>query len=997
MRVAMDNGVAIESSVHKARRTHLHAGVPPSTGSLFITKTILWHNETSSYLDLSLLSGNNPDEVKQTHDPMIIGRVLIHPDAFTDEGVALLPPASGALLTLFNPNHNYIAGQLLVQTTIPGCYGDPAGQYRAPGTAAILKPITTRLFSTTSPPKSAPTLFPLLTSFPFPGRWIGSNDVPLPPLNVDPLFDLHHIALFAAAILKRRCQITPDFHTKRADPLTVTTNWSPPRGSFPTLASPRGPTVSLDDYLQRAGRHPRQIKNNDPAHRDLDISELTPSRTPLDDTSGQHSRPATPPPSISQLAAQRAVGARAPLKPRAAFAGPAAHDESHPAFVSAYFSSSDEPSDVLKKSTSTHLDIMGDTSNSNEYVPIVPMPLRNERRAPVFNGHGAYLAQFFRDFETITRAAQLSESEWLVKILDYTRVDDYDLWSSIGATADMTWTKFKSDISKFYTGADDERRHTVSDLERLCDALSVKATVSRAEFSDFYRKFYTMVTYLENKNRISGREASRLLINAFPPVQKQAIRAQLQATTPSHHPDDPWSTKEVVAAIHIVLATSAADSYGGAHASSLLPAPAPAATHSLPLPRTTVDASPFVNQDPVAQLSNQLETVMKSFLNTVETFAVSNGGGGPRGPGGGQPRFRGCVWCAQEGHWSRECAKRNEYLNKGMIVPSRIGDGRFTYPDGSQIGRASQGTGLLDLVDQWHRQRSSPSPATGANAIPTNTVQTNIYQVVEAQHEARTTYVEDVPEDEGIQLPAATSALMERVDGEENEYLGKVDPDHLPLLEATQAALTMKIEAARRAREDGPTTRSAAKKSASRPDEVEKHPKAASLTPQAPKPSQAPSTGAIKPSAKPQETPYVHPNAAQPPQFRFAAPIEDPLHATTLAERSLDAPVSMSMRELLGVAPELRKAIKELVTAKKLPIDGGDDSRASFLTALDMPPANDLVSVLLNAFPAAAEKRVANNTESLRTISVKLDGRVPIDAILDEGSQIIGLRHREHV
>lgn len=233
---------------------------------------------------------------------------------------------------------------------------------------------------------------------------------------------------------------------------------------------------------------------------------------------------------------------------------------------------------------------------------------------------------------------------------------------------------------------------------------------------------------------------------------------------------------------------------------------------------------------------------------------------------------------------------------------------------------------------------------------------------------------------------------MERVDGEENEYLGKVDPDHLPLLEATQAALTMKIEAARRAREDGPTTRSAAKKSASRPDEVEKHPKAASLSPQAPKPSQAPSTGAIKPSAKPQETPYVHPNAAQPPQFRFAAPIEDPLHATTLAERSLDAPVSMSMRELLGVAPELRKAIKELVTAKKLPIDGGDDSRASFLTALDMPPANDLVSVLLNAFPAAAEKRVANNTESLRTISVKLDGRVPIDAILDEGSQIIGLR-----
>ncbi|KAF5338872.1 hypothetical protein D9611_008746 [Ephemerocybe angulata] len=84
------------------------------TRSLFKTNTSeLWINEASSYLDLSPLYGNNADEVKQIRDPMSMGRGLIHPDAFMDEGVALLPPASGALLILFNRNHNYIAGQLL--------------------------------------------------------------------------------------------------------------------------------------------------------------------------------------------------------------------------------------------------------------------------------------------------------------------------------------------------------------------------------------------------------------------------------------------------------------------------------------------------------------------------------------------------------------------------------------------------------------------------------------------------------------------------------------------------------------------------------------------------------------------------------------------------------------------------------------------------------------------------------------------------------------------
>ncbi|TCD67949.1 hypothetical protein EIP91_011750 [Steccherinum ochraceum] len=68
-------------------------------------------NETSSYIDLSILYGDNQesqDKVRM-HD----GRGCLRPDIFAEDRVLLLPPACAALLVLFNRNHNYIAKRLL--------------------------------------------------------------------------------------------------------------------------------------------------------------------------------------------------------------------------------------------------------------------------------------------------------------------------------------------------------------------------------------------------------------------------------------------------------------------------------------------------------------------------------------------------------------------------------------------------------------------------------------------------------------------------------------------------------------------------------------------------------------------------------------------------------------------------------------------------------------------------------------------------------------------
>ncbi|KAG6864600.1 hypothetical protein C0991_008364 [Blastosporella zonata] len=68
-------------------------------------------NQTSSYLDLSILYGNSESDVDQVRRKDGSGKLW--DDVFSDARLLLMPPASCALLVLMNRNHNFIAEKLL--------------------------------------------------------------------------------------------------------------------------------------------------------------------------------------------------------------------------------------------------------------------------------------------------------------------------------------------------------------------------------------------------------------------------------------------------------------------------------------------------------------------------------------------------------------------------------------------------------------------------------------------------------------------------------------------------------------------------------------------------------------------------------------------------------------------------------------------------------------------------------------------------------------------
>ncbi|KAF9042906.1 heme peroxidase [Panaeolus papilionaceus] len=80
--------------------------------SIFNTNHTDWTiNDSSSYLDLSILYGSNQNQVNSVRK--LDGTGQLWDDVFADSRLLLMPPASCALLVLMNRNHNYIAQRIL--------------------------------------------------------------------------------------------------------------------------------------------------------------------------------------------------------------------------------------------------------------------------------------------------------------------------------------------------------------------------------------------------------------------------------------------------------------------------------------------------------------------------------------------------------------------------------------------------------------------------------------------------------------------------------------------------------------------------------------------------------------------------------------------------------------------------------------------------------------------------------------------------------------------
>lgn len=213
------------------------------------------------------------------------------------------------------------------------------------------------------------------------------------------------------------------------------------------------------------------------------------------------------------------------------------------------------------------------------------------------------------------------------------------------------------------------------------------------------------------------------------------------------------------------------------------------------------------------------------------------------------------------------------------------------------------------------------------------------------------------------------SAWIEEVDEDDDDILPltKRQKEEIAELQALSLATQQKLnetqQRVNQERRGGPTTRSKAKE-----DFTKK--------PSNDKPKEA------QPTAKP-NPPQPQPDTGNQ-QFRYVTPAEDPKLISQVLQKGMDSEVTLTVRQLFAVAPEMRKHAKELVTTKRIPTAstllhsyGGEVESFEMKMAKLKERKDNLLT--------------APHTSELRSVDCEIEG-ITVEAVIDSGSQIVAIR-----
>lgn len=475
-------------------------------------------------------------------------------------------------------------------------------------------------------------------------------------------------------------------------------------------------------------------------------------------------------------------------------------------------------------------------------------------------------------------------------------------------------------------------------------------------------------------------------VGGLDPAFRHRLRLQLHAEDPTRHPDEAFELSKIKKAALLIL------SYSPRMAQDFDPT-APT------VKREQFDASQITRQISgagnltMAQFAQELSkywpkssspggqnnyrnynsqssnTVLASSSNNYNSYT-------PRA------RTRECIFCSDPAHYLYKCPKADEYVQKGLCRHST--ENQIVLPNGERPNvRVNPGKNLMERFDHWHNAQR-------------NQVTSNIITVVEE---------EEAPEEEAANYMQAHFVWNEVDDSDDEEdvhenYAMPEEDEETRLLQLVLSNAQKKLEERQNKlksrKQNGPTTRSAAAKqnapSGASPSAKQSPPKSGKPTlTKAAEPTMAEAALASAPKKPERSGPPTLPmNSHGPPQngqFRYTTPIEDSKIVKKVMEDALDATLPISIREILAIAPDARKFLKEQINTKKVLNDAGKSSAPTQDTA-----QVGIVECFMMSLPERTDGIItSNHSEKLRAIDIIIDGCKTVEAIIDEGSQIIGI------
>ena len=593
----------------------------------------------------------------------------------------------------------------------------------------------------------------------------------------------------------------------------------------------------------------------------------------------------------------------------------------------------------------------------------------------------------------------------------YLDVDVADLWESIAHFAAGTYDEFKVSIHALYPGSGEERKWTMADMDKLVGEQLRIGIYSLADFGTYHRSFIQITKFLIDKNRLSTKEQSRAFVRGIQPALWERIKHRLEIKKPDNHPDDPYDLDDILKAAEYVLY----DPNISTHVSR------PAASSATNPSTSTNSATAVKQEDMLDTLKVFIQTLEKTLEKGFASAATANNTKTPPNHNHAHDSAYdpNCFMCSEPGHGAKDCEVTKEFIRLGKCIINT--SGRIALPNGQYLPRSIVGKNFRERFNEWHRRNPGNIVA----------IQTSLLYTV--------------------QTPQVTSSTVflggtTPVDPELTQV------EQIQLLERQIMALRSGkkfdgVEILRRP-DAAPRQPAPAKPPPSQPEPSTSNPSASIEEPTAEKSTQVPTTSPKKviqpvistPSAPqvdnianpplhpfaPRRANYLPPqdkNFAMPqkgdPAYKTAAPIQNPKVVEDVYLRSMsNACVTLTPNELLSISAEVRQKVRESIQPKRqvhsdnvpvvsaahyrspLPFATIEEIEDPSISTGNHDPYSDGIVIpdvyetyLSRLVPGQVPETltVAKESHALRSISLNVNSKDDVDAVLDPGCMIVAM------
>jgi hypothetical protein len=387
-----------------------------------------------------------------------------------------------------------------------------------------------------------------------------------------------------------------------------------------------------------------------------------------------------------------------------------------------------------------------------------------------------------------------------------------------------------------------------------------------------------------------------------------------------------------------------------------------------------------------------------------------------------------CNFCGGVGHFIRECEAVEQLTKAGKV--KRGLDGRVALSNGAQIPRNIAGAWMRDRVEEWHRL----NPGQAASMLFEVAAATRVAKANSTVAKSQP-YVSKAAWDAGQSDPQTSARNFalnrlsrphpEEVDSQPPRRSGRVVQGDNTGGANSQVA-PQQQQTKDRPPHSGIAQQDYTANEQSRRSQEPSHPYAT-----VPDATNGPSIGAIR---QPAREPV---DRRQDQAYSTAAKVHDPQIAKTVFDRAMETPVTVTQRELLSLAPEIRTQVADITVRKRVQrepfmqamieeVDSEDEDDdgeylprdvigrspdtarttqathmpAAFAAAAKRaPPAN--ATIIADPYEAylrahvndTVEKSiiVAAESNALRAILPTIEGKEKVEAILDPGCQIVAM------